>query len=80
MLAECGADPTELQKAEAAAGAAEILVAAGEKRLALAGMVAVQAREVALATLCGETAIEVAVVDRRGGILARVGGWPRGAC
>ena len=41
---------------------------------ALARAVAAQAREVALATLCGKTAIEVAIVDRQGGFLARVGG------
>jgi len=37
-------------------------------------MVAARAREVALATLCGKTAVEVAIVDRQGGFLARVGG------
>jgi cobalt-precorrin-5B (C1)-methyltransferase len=80
MLAECGADAAELQNAEAAAGAGEILVAAGDKRPALAGMVAAQAREVALATLSGKSAIEIAIVDRQGAFLARVGGWPRSAC
>ena len=47
---------------------------AGEYRPALAEAVARQAREVALATLSGETAVEVAIVDRDGGFLARAGG------
>jgi hypothetical protein len=37
-------------------------------------LVAVRAREVALATLSGRTAVEVAIVDREGEFLARVGG------
>jgi cobalt-precorrin-5B (C1)-methyltransferase len=74
MLGELGADgPTE-QMARTAAGAAEILAIAGDKREVLARQVATQAREVALATLCGRTRIEVAIVDRQGGFLARVGG------
>ena len=44
------------------------------KREALAHGIAAQAREVALATLCGKTAIEVAIIDRQGSFLARVGG------
>ena len=47
---------------------------AGDRRQALAGHVARQAREVALATLSGKTAVEVVVVDRDGGLLARFGG------
>jgi cobalt-precorrin-5B (C1)-methyltransferase len=73
MLAELGADTPIVEAARAAAGAAEILDIAGDKREALAGAVASRARGVALATLSGETAIEVAVVDRQGGFLARVG-------
>jgi hypothetical protein len=37
--------------------------------------VARRAREVALATLSGDTAVEVAIVDRAGDFLARVGTW-----
>ena len=74
MLAELGADSTVVVAAGSAAGAGEILTLAGDKRQALAHTVAAQAREVALATLSGETAIEVAIIDRQGEIMARVGG------
>jgi len=43
------------------------------KRGALARDVAAQAPEVALATLSDKTAVEVAIVDHQGDILARVG-------
>ena len=39
----------------------------------MAAAIARQAREVALATLSGKTAVEVAIVDRAGDFLARVG-------
>jgi cobalt-precorrin-5B (C1)-methyltransferase len=68
MLAALGGDGA------AAASAGEILALAGTRRPALAGRVAAQAREVALATLAGETAVEVAVVGRDGEFLARAGG------
>jgi cobalt-precorrin-5B (C1)-methyltransferase len=71
MLAGLGADAP---MARAAQNAAEILAIAGDKREALARAVAAQAREVALFRLCGKTAVEVAIVDRQGQFLARVGG------
>jgi cobalt-precorrin-5B (C1)-methyltransferase len=71
ILADLGGDAA----AGDAAGAAEILARAGNRRQALAAAVAARAREVALATLSGRTAVEVAVVDRDGEFLARVGGW-----
>jgi cobalt-precorrin-5B (C1)-methyltransferase len=74
MLAELGADRAAVEAARAAAGASEILAVAGDKREALACNVAARAREVALATLSGKTAVEVAVVDRQGSFVARVGG------
>jgi cobalt-precorrin-5B (C1)-methyltransferase len=74
MLGELGAEPAIVQAAHAATGAAEILAIAGNLREALAHAVAVAARETALATICGKTAVEVAVVDRQGDFLARVGG------
>lgn len=74
MLAEFGAELAIVQAAERAAGAAEILALAGEWRAMLAERVARQARETALATLSGKTAVEVAVVDRGGEFLARLGG------
>jgi cobalt-precorrin-5B (C1)-methyltransferase len=73
MLVELGVDAAIARAARAARGAAEILAISGSTREALARGIAVQAREVALATLCGKTAIEVAVVDRQGDFLARVG-------
>jgi cobalt-precorrin-5B (C1)-methyltransferase len=73
MLVGLGVEAPIVQAARAAAGAAEILAIAGSKREALARGIAVQAREVVLATLCGKTAIEVAIIDRQGDFLARVG-------
>jgi hypothetical protein len=75
MLAALGADTTAVEAARAAAGAAEILAIAGSKKEALARLVAARGREVALATLSGKTAVEVAIVDREGAFLARIGGW-----
>jgi cobalt-precorrin-5B (C1)-methyltransferase len=74
MLSELGADATISEAAQGAVGAAEVLVIAGDKGGELAHSVAARAREVALATLSGKTAIEVAIVDRQGNFLARVGG------
>jgi cobalt-precorrin-5B (C1)-methyltransferase len=73
ILGELGAEPATLATARTANGAAEILGVAGDLREALARAIAGRAREVALATICGKTAVEVAVVDRQGGFLARVG-------
>ena len=72
-LAAVGADAAPVQAARQAEGAGEMLALAGEKREALARDVAKRAREVALATLSGETSIEVAIVDRDGAFIARVG-------
>lgn len=74
MLGKLRADAAVVDAARSAGGAGEILTLAGCKREALARAVAAQAREVALATLSGKTAVEVAIVDRRGDFLARVGG------
>ena len=74
MLAALGADDTAVDMAHAAAGAAEILALAGSRKRELARLVAARAREVALVTLSGKTAVEVAIVDREGEFLARVGG------
>lgn len=73
MLGELGAEPATMDAARAANGAAEILGIAGELREALARAIAGRAREVALATICGNIAVEVAIVDRQGSFLARVG-------
>jgi len=73
LLSELGASPAVLDAVRTARSGAETLDLAGALRGALASAVAARAREVALATLCGETAVEVAIVDRQGGFLARVG-------
>jgi len=73
MLGELGGEPATLATARTANGAAEILGVAGELRERLARAIAGRAREVALATICGKTTVEVAIVDRQGGVLARVG-------
>ena len=75
LLAELGADPASVAAASASDSASEILEIAGDRRRALAAAVARRAREVALATLSGDTAVEVAIVDRTGDFLARVGTW-----
>jgi cobalt-precorrin-5B (C1)-methyltransferase len=80
MLAALGADGPALEGARAAGGAGEVLAAAGSWRQPLARLVAARAREVTLATLSGKTRVEVAIVDRDGGFLARVGGWQRNGC
>jgi cobalt-precorrin-5B (C1)-methyltransferase len=73
MLTELGVDASTAEAARAAQGAGEVLALAPDKREALARVVAARAREMALATLSGKTAVEVAVADRQGGFLARVG-------
>jgi cobalt-precorrin-5B (C1)-methyltransferase len=73
MLAGFGAAPATVAAAAEADSAGAVLDIAGDRRAALAAAVARQAREVALATLSGKTAVEVAIVDRAGDFLARVG-------
>ena len=72
-LAALETPPAAVQAARQAAGAGEMLLLAGVKREALACDVAKRAREVALATISGQARIEVAIVDRDGSFLARVG-------
>jgi cobalt-precorrin-5B (C1)-methyltransferase len=76
MLAATGADAGTVREARNADSAGAVLEAAGRWAPALAAAVARRAREVALATLSGGIAVEVAVVDRAGGFLARLGGEP----
>ena len=73
VLAGLGADRATVAAAAEADSAGAILDLAGERRAALAATVARQAREVALATLSGKTAVEVAIVDRAGDFVARIG-------
>jgi cobalt-precorrin-5B (C1)-methyltransferase len=73
MLAATGADDTTLAAARNSESAGAMLDAAGPWAPALADGVARRAREVALATLSGAIAVEVAIVGRAGEFLARVG-------
>lgn len=73
MLGALGADEATLEAVGASESAGAVLELAGEWRSALAERVARQAREVALASLSGHIAVEVAIVDRAGQFLARVG-------
>ncbi len=79
LLAGAGADRAAVAAAARSDSAAEILAIAGAHDSALAEAVARQAREVALATLSGATAVEVAVVGRAGELLALVGAPNGGA-
>jgi cobalt-precorrin-5B (C1)-methyltransferase len=73
MLRGLGADPAICDSARSAAGAAEILALADGRQTALAARVAAAARTVARSILGGATAVEVAIVDRDGDLLALVG-------
>ena len=73
MLQRLGADPAMCARAAAADGAAAVLAASGAKDRALCACVAARARGVALAALGDGIAVEVAIVGRDGGFLARVG-------
>jgi cobalt-precorrin-5B (C1)-methyltransferase len=73
-LAALGAPPDAVATARQAVGAGEVLVLAGpDHAAALAQRVAASAREVALATLAGGIAVDVAVFDRGGGLIAHAG-------
>ncbi|HZS81802.1 MAG TPA: cobalt-precorrin-5B (C(1))-methyltransferase [Stellaceae bacterium] len=76
-LGAAGAPAAVVRAAEQAAGAAEVLALAAscgaDCAAALAARIAAGAREVALATLAGSTAVDVLVVDRGGAVLSHVG-------
>lgn len=72
LLAEAGAPPPVVGEAARAVSAAHVLTLAGD--LPLGDLVARRAREVALATLSGGTAVEVLVVDRAGRLVGRADG------
>ena len=73
ILGAAGADRDTLAAASEARSGGAVLEAAGQWRAPLAEGVARRAREVALATLSGATAVEIAIVDRTGEFLARAG-------
>ncbi len=66
MLSSLGADSTTVEAVKDAATAGEALEAARAEGLALGDTIARQAREVALATLAGDTEVEVMIFDREG--------------
>ena len=70
MLGSLGADAGTVAGAKGANTAGEVLETARAQGLALGDLIAKQAREAAMATLSGDTAVDVMVFDRGG---ARVG-------
>ena len=68
MLAECGAEPAALQNAEAAAGAAEILAWPADKRERWPAWLQRKRARWRLRHCAARRAIEVAIVDRQGGV------------
>jgi len=73
-LGALGAPAAVIHAAEGASGAGEVLVAASPQFAApLADRIAAQARQVALATLAGEIAVDVAIFDRQGELIGRAG-------
>jgi cobalt-precorrin-5B (C1)-methyltransferase len=81
LLAATGAPADKVEAAARSDSAGAVLELAGGHAPALAEAVARQAREVALATLSGDIEVEIAIVDRDGRFLARIGGqvWCRPA-
>jgi cobalt-precorrin-5B (C1)-methyltransferase len=74
LLAELGAPAALVDAAKRAAGAGEVLVVAMPVfARPLADRIAALARQVALATLAGDIAVEVAIFDRRGELIGRAG-------
>jgi cobalamin biosynthesis protein CbiD len=72
-LVVLGADAAATKPARAAVGAGEFRARTARCREPLAADIASRAREVTWARLSGETAVEVAGVNRRGGVSAPVG-------
>jgi len=74
MLGELGDDDEAMARAAAANTASQVLAEAGALGGALANLVAARAREVALATLAGDTEVEVMIFDRARTLIGRAGG------
>ena len=73
LIAALGAERALVDDVRRARSAAQVLARAEGAGLALADLVARRAREVALATLAGETAVEVVVFDRSRAPVGRAG-------
>jgi len=73
MLSSLGAEPKTIEAVKDAKTAGEVLAAARAEGLALGDTIARQAREVALATLAGDTEVEVMIFDREGPLIGHGG-------
>jgi len=71
LLESLGATPERIAQAEAATSAAQVLTLADDAGCPLADLVARRAREVAMATLAGGTAVEVLIFNRQGTLIGR---------
>ncbi|HEX9701989.1 MAG TPA: cobalt-precorrin-5B (C(1))-methyltransferase, partial [Rhodospirillales bacterium] len=69
MLQSLGAPAAVAERAKSANTAAEVLAQAEALGLPLGDLIARRARETAMATLAGDTAVEVAVFDREGSLV-----------
>jgi len=69
MLSSLGAKPKTVEAVKDATTAGEALEAARAEGLALGDTIARQAREVALATLAGDTEVEVMIFEREGNLI-----------
>jgi cobalt-precorrin-5B (C1)-methyltransferase len=72
-MRDLGGDEATLDAARQANTASEILDLARARNLPLGDAIAARAKQQALAMLAGETAIEVIIVDRQGGIVGHAG-------
>ena len=72
-LGQLGADAAILEAVRNANTANEILELAQARRLPLGDAIAARAKEQALAVLGSQTAVEVIIIDRQGGIVGRAG-------
>lgn len=72
-MSQLGADAATLDAARKANTANEILEMAQSRQLPLGDAIAERAREKALGMLGDETAVEVIIIDRQGGIVGRAG-------
>ncbi|MEQ8355526.1 MAG: cobalt-precorrin-5B (C(1))-methyltransferase [Kiloniellaceae bacterium] len=75
VLAGLGAAEPLIEEARAANTAKQVLDLALAAGLPLAEAVAERARDAALGQLAGETAVEVLIFDRQGGLVGRAAGW-----
>ncbi|MDP6707874.1 MAG: cobalt-precorrin-5B (C(1))-methyltransferase [Alphaproteobacteria bacterium] len=72
-LERLGAAPTLVATTTAANTANQVLEMGRQAGLALGDSIAAEARETALATLAGRTAVEVLIFDRKGEVVGRAG-------